>query len=475
MWFVARWRSGVANEARSHDDAVGGIVWIAPPSIRSAFAAASACSMKEFTPDLSSWASEAERSCTLSGKLSPSASWLRAWKKDHWLQRLSGLAISPNCQQDAFADWWMASLLDSPVKTSPSRAVAPALTASDPVFSSTFSTSQTIAVRGSSFWRTSQASLVPQLPLWTKPAPPTMPPSPLEAAFRTWALKMVAYSNARPPESWENWPTVGGMRNGSLFQRPTWVPVMGAQGGSASPGGWPTPDCNTASYSNGERGQNIREAASLWMTPKASDGSKGGPNQRGSKGDLMLPSMAAQWPTPNAHDGRRPGVDAKSTQGANLNRDASNWPTPTAQDCEQSGSAKAGHLTLNQSAVHQWPTPAARDFRSEQGGVKTMEHFNRPAGPSLPAFIAHSEFSPLAQPTAAGQDCLPDSPGSPQPSQTKRLNPYFVEWLMGWPAGWTSPIVRPDCAPEAMALFRARQQAHLSSLFAVPASSKEAA
>lgn len=104
-----------------------------------------------------------------------------------------------------------------------------------------------------------------------------------------------------------------------------------------------------------------------------------------------------------------------------------------------------------------------------------MEHFNRPAGPSLPAFIAHSEFSPLAQQTADGQDCSPDFHGLPQPSETKRLNSYFVEFLMGWKLGWTSPIVRPDCAPAEMASYRLAQQRHLSSLFAVPASSKEAA
>lgn len=44
----------------------------------------------------------------------------------------------------------------------------------------------------------------------------------------------------------------------------------------------------------------------LMPTPRATDGTKGGPNQRGSKGDLMLPSLAAQLlPTPAAADGER--------------------------------------------------------------------------------------------------------------------------------------------------------------------------
>jgi hypothetical protein len=28
-------------------------------------------------------------------------------------------------------------------------------------------------------------------------------------------------------------------------------------------------------------------------------------------------------------------------------------------------------------------------------------------------------------------------PSSPQP---RDLNPLFVEWLMGWPEGWTDPL-----------------------------------
>ncbi|MEU4967822.1 hypothetical protein [Streptomyces smyrnaeus] len=44
----------------------------------------------------------------------------------------------------------------------------------------------------------------------------------------------------------------------------------------------------------------------LLPTPRASGGSKGGPNQRGSKGDLMLPSAVSQLlPTPTASDGDR--------------------------------------------------------------------------------------------------------------------------------------------------------------------------
>jgi hypothetical protein len=38
----------------------------------------------------------------------------------------------------------------------------------------------------------------------------------------------------------------------------------------------------------------------LLPTPRATDGTKGGPNQRGSSGDLMLPSAVHLLPTPTA-------------------------------------------------------------------------------------------------------------------------------------------------------------------------------
>lgn len=45
----------------------------------------------------------------------------------------------------------------------------------------------------------------------------------------------------------------------------------------------------------GEGGRRGKADLKLLPTPRASDGSKGGPNQRGSSGDLMLPSAVVQW------------------------------------------------------------------------------------------------------------------------------------------------------------------------------------
>jgi DNA (cytosine-5)-methyltransferase 1 len=56
----------------------------------------------------------------------------------------------------------------------------------------------------------------------------------------------------------------------------------------------------------GSHGLNLAaEVCSLFPTPRATDGSKGGPNQRGSAGDLTLPSAVQLLPTPTVQHSAR--------------------------------------------------------------------------------------------------------------------------------------------------------------------------
>src|SRR5690606_3781777 len=50
----------------------------------------------------------------------------------------------------------------------------------------------------------------------------------------------------------------------------------------------------------------------LLPTPRATDGTKGGPNQRGSSGDMMLPSAVQLLPTPTAMDSKASGGSGAS-------------------------------------------------------------------------------------------------------------------------------------------------------------------
>ena len=457
------------------------------------------CLARDYAPGSPEWASTLASAATLNGKHTQPQSWQRAWKKDRWMQHLSGPTFSPSTLQPGL-EQWIASLRASRAKTCPLRGAGPGSMASEAACSSTSSTLPTLAVRDTSFWRTSQASLVPPPPLWTKP-------------------KGLSTS-ARPPASWENWPTAGGMRNGSLFQRPTWAPAMGGSAGSAGRGeNWPTPQVGTGENSHGQISGDFRNRmeelltapmwmtpnvpnggrhvppelvaskgtmedgtkrtvglesqtkywatpkandsekrgdvahrphmpelvgqAQAWPTPKGTDGTKGGPNQAGSKGDLMLPSAAALWPTPVAND------DNKSPE-AHL-----------AMKARMKGGPRQT-ITSLQVLVQQWPTPAARDSK----GANSAEHALITGGgrkhmDQLSNFVAHS--SHLAQPMPDGPPSCGSGPDSPQPS-TKRLNPAFGEWLMGWPVGWT--IAEPSASNASeTALWRFALQQQLCNLF----------
>jgi len=108
-----------------------------------------------------------------------------------------------------------------------------------------------------------------------------------------------------------------------------------------------------------------------------------------------------------------------------------------------------------------WATPQSRDYRSAEGNDPRWENPDRSrnlndqvafevrtwATPTTRDWKDGSDPSPLV-PTnwllgrqaprteTVGQESSPSVQNSPRPSP-KRLNPNFVEWLMGLPIGWT--------------------------------------
>ncbi len=363
-------------------------MWLFIPSN---FAPASACLEKASEPHSSILDSSTEPSLTLNGKPLLRANLLRSWKRERSIRRLCGMTLLPSLAESG-VEGWIASLPDSRVRTSASPAAGLALTESEAASSSTSWTLPTIAVRGGSLWRTSVPSLLQPPPLWIKLPPPKLLVNPTdlpeaEAAvlMRAFTKRMALYSKEQPPESWENWPTAGGTRNGSLFQRPMWAPVMGGLGGFVSPGdaAWPTPDAAVHGGSNTSPGPagarpNISLASQQWMTPH-SMGTTDHTGKKGSGGEFA--KQATQWLTPNVPNvpnGGRSVPEAlvqskgmtpegeKRTVG--LESQSRFWTTPQAHDVTERGSGQvptsaAGNACLARDA-RTWGTPQARDYRS---------------------------------------------------------------------------------------------------------------
>ena len=128
---------------------------------------------------------------------------------------------------------------------------------------------------------------------------------------------------------------------------------------------------------------------SSWPTPKACNADKGGRPRPNDRGDLC--AAAKGWPLKQ-------------------------WPTPTAS--WGGGHYGNGSMKLD-GAARSWPTATAtaRDYRS---GKSNITHNSRPL----------SEGS-------GPRD--PEQTGEPSRGSSGRLNSRFVEWLMGFPPGWSFP------------------------------------
>lgn len=167
---------------------------------------------------------------------------------------------------------------------------------------------------------------------------------------------------------------------------------------------WPTPMAGTpAQNGNSAAGNNDftrraeELAGAIWMTPRASDGEKGGPNQSFGADGTPLPAMAANWPTPAARDYKGENSPDHLDNGTGrLHLDQLpnavaflfSRPCPqTSQDGQPSSITRQISRRLLRRAISSVPLTTMRRW-SRQGGWRK-----------------------------------------------RRLNPAFVEWLMGWPEG----------------------------------------
>jgi len=193
----------------------------------------------------------------------------------------------------------------------------------------------------------------------------------------------------------------------------------------------------------------------MWATPRTSDVTSGRTlNEKGQRisksSDLVfganLADQVKMWPTPTANNagtgefletltdknGKAPKQNervynpktGKHTQ-VTLNRAVAMWPTPRASagmnDSMQSANKqvnKKGYKHKLEQAVAMWPTPAARDYKGANSYERTknkLEQGERAQMGQLPNAVMMQEGKQIS--------------GS--------LNPQWVEWLMGYPEGWT--------------------------------------
>ena len=173
--------------------------------------------------------------------------------------------------------------------------------------------------------------------------------------------------------------------------------------------------------------------ASARPTPTANDWKGSGPalerKDGQMRGDRLDYAMEQFWYTPNVPNG-----------GRTLGTDTS--PTGITKD----GIKRQVGL---ENQANWWSTPRASD--GEKGGPNQ-------------AFGAGGQPLP-SQSVSFHQDQTNETHGGKSSPQRRSLNPLFVEWLMGWPPGWTL-VAWTDfaCSATELSHFKQRMRSALLSL-----------
>lgn len=446
-------------------------MWILTPSLTSRFAAATGASTSASNEQL---ASAFARSLLSRSKHSPQRTWLQRLKRDSWTTHLSG-AISSDSLGESFTDWWTSSL----AATRASRSAQPA---SD-------SAPKTQDTSG----RLSQMELLQcdQVSVSLKTS----------RDISRWGCPTLS-------KTWQDWVTE---RRGAWRARVNAARLIRGSGSSS----WPTISVNESKNSVGKSQLDRNsiplgtmaawttptpwqqeESLDSWETRKAKNKAKGyNGNGQGTPLDMQVKILGQAAPASSSSLGSRQGllVDWRTPQaqeaGAKVETlftkdGAPAMPGQRAYRKTPSGRLVLQSQTINQQVemVENWATPRA----NERDGTRTPN--GNPAKDGIPLGLQARVEETWATP-AVTMTGGPTGLGGGSGNRAKmyrlmgeevgrqmccgKLNPRWVETLMGLPIGWTMPSCsRPlTIAPTSydssgMALCQPAQSERLDFLLA---------
>ena len=156
-----------------------------------------------------------------------------------------------------------------------------------------------------------------------------------------------------------------------------------------------------------------------YPTPKASEDRCGTQKGVPSLGKMALDDL---WPTPLSQDAKHSGhAPTGPGKAIKLSYAIHGWPIPTVQDAGKATKRlRDDHQNNLTAVVANWPTPTATQHKGWSKNHNRAETDDR-------------------------LDYTVEREANQQGKESGRLNPDWVEWLMGWPIGWSStePMTGP--------------------------------
>jgi hypothetical protein len=202
--------------------------------------------------------------------------------------------------------------------------------------------------------------------------------------------------------------------------------------------------------------QRLRNQVENWPTPMSWDAEK---PSAGKRATADLSHVTGLWHTPNVPNRGPETAESKARRpnagGIDLQTEAELWPTASARDWK---SGDASDLTmesnarpLNEVATH-WPTPNAVD-ETKYALLGDTQRANNLSALARRGDLDYLRSHQDQETSQRGQESSPSAPTS-----RPRLNPAFVEWMMGFQIGWTdsarwetpscptAPPLRSECS-----------------------------
>jgi len=387
------------------------MTWILPRQLHTL---ASALDTEALSLDSNEQSQVCAQSLFVRSKPSPSAIWLRKWKRDSWTRHLSGRILRSSLGQ-RFATEWTSSL--GATHASPSVQQASDLEVKTPGISGR------ISQEAFQFFNQESASL--------KTSRATLP---------VGCITFCA--------TWEDWVTE---QRGAYSARLNAVHLTNASGCSS----WPSPVASEVRQGFQDRSRGMKGSQESlttvvikgWPTPNAADSLQGGTTQGNRKDpNLSIAVHGPAAPASSSTDGSRPGLWHTPTQ-------APEAPNINSRRAVREGRQPKGqqHSLLAQA---QWQTATVSTGANRQKDGSMTDKLDRQVKQSWPTpASAGVTGGPTGLAGGSGNreklaSMLPDAEA--RAMGCGKLNPRWVETLMGLPVGWTMPSCASPVTIERM-------------------------